>query len=54
MSTLELEHETQMKEFVPQSPAVAGDMQNNDVERLQKYLAKFGYFRDQITPNLLR
>jgi Matrixin/Putative peptidoglycan binding domain/Repeat of unknown function (DUF346) len=43
----EIEQKTASKDYVPQAAALEGSKGDN-VERLQSYLAKFGYFKDQI------
>ncbi len=43
----ELQLETSSKDFVPKSANLKEGNKGDDVERLQKYLAEFGYFNDQ-------
>jgi peptidoglycan hydrolase-like protein with peptidoglycan-binding domain/acylphosphatase len=43
----ELETETAAKDYVPKATNLTEGSTGNEVERLQSYLTKFGYFKDQ-------
>jgi peptidoglycan hydrolase-like protein with peptidoglycan-binding domain len=47
MTFEELQQETSSKDYVPRSSNLTEGNEGEDVERLQSYLASFGYFNDQ-------